>query len=222
MCVCVCVCACVYVCVRVRVRVFACVRVRVRVCVLLSIWQHAPPAVGPAVGLCVWGKGGGGSRSSSGACFRLGLQTKRSAYQRDLDGGTEHSDQPLLPRHGCVALSAEPLKAAAHPLHLQVSDLDYTFPDDFPDVAKDLVTKLLVVDPSKRLGGQPAVPSSDLALLDCVLQKAAEAPGCRLRRIISGPLATPSQGSGLANVPHSNTQRLNEAPGCRLAFGRHP
>lgn len=34
----------------------------------------------------------------------------------------------------------------------QVTDLNYTFPEDFPAVAKDLVEKLLVVEPEERLG----------------------------------------------------------------------
>eukprot|EP00967_Tisochrysis_lutea_P121304 scaffold199754_cov15-Tisochrysis_lutea.AAC.1 len=34
---------------------------------------------------------------------------------------------------------------------LQVTDVDYTYPEAFPAVAKDLVDKLLVVDPDERL-----------------------------------------------------------------------
>eukprot|EP00983_Pelagomonas_calceolata_P065199 1148472-Pelagomonas_calceolata.AAC.4 len=39
---------------------------------------------------------------------------------------------------------------------LQVTDVDYTYPEAFPAVAKDLVDKLLVVDPDERLGRQQA------------------------------------------------------------------
>lgn len=35
---------------------------------------------------------------------------------------------------------------------MQIAELDYSFPEGFPEVAKDLVQKLLVMEPDKRLG----------------------------------------------------------------------
>ncbi|EJD03171.1 kinase-like protein [Fomitiporia mediterranea MF3/22] len=41
----------------------------------------------------------------------------------------------------------------------KVKSLDYTFPDGFDEVAKDVVQKLLVIDPTQRLGaGEPGTP----------------------------------------------------------------
>jgi len=37
-----------------------------------------------------------------------------------------------------------------------VTDVDYTYPENFPGIAKDLVDKLLVVNPDERLGGLPS------------------------------------------------------------------
>uniref|UniRef100_A0A7S3R3C7 non-specific serine/threonine protein kinase n=1 Tax=Dunaliella tertiolecta TaxID=3047 RepID=A0A7S3R3C7_DUNTE len=58
---------------------------------------------------------------------------------------------------GCIIfqlLSGKPpFKAASEYLSFQkVTDVDYTYPEAFPAVAKDLVDKLLVVDPDERLG----------------------------------------------------------------------
>eukprot|EP01024_Parvocaulis_polyphysoides_P031463 TRINITY_DN28418_c0_g3_i1.p3 TRINITY_DN28418_c0_g3~~TRINITY_DN28418_c0_g3_i1.p3 ORF type:complete len:124 (+),score=38.62 TRINITY_DN28418_c0_g3_i1:432-803(+) len=34
----------------------------------------------------------------------------------------------------------------------RITDLDFEFPDDIPKIAKDLCEKLLILEPSKRLG----------------------------------------------------------------------
>ncbi|KAI8330995.1 kinase-like domain-containing protein [Chlamydoabsidia padenii] len=58
---------------------------------------------------------------------------------------------------GCVIFQMlsgrSPFKAATDYLIFQkIKNLNYEFPDDFPQVAKDLVQQLLVLDPEQRLG----------------------------------------------------------------------
>ncbi|CAO3600374.1 unnamed protein product [Absidia cylindrospora] len=58
---------------------------------------------------------------------------------------------------GCVIFQMlsgrSPFKAATDYLIFQkIKNLDYEFPEDFPDVAKDLVQRLLALDADKRLG----------------------------------------------------------------------
>ncbi|CAO3630804.1 unnamed protein product [Cunninghamella echinulata] len=58
---------------------------------------------------------------------------------------------------GCVLFQMisgrSPFKAATDYLIFQnIKNLDYEFPADFPEVARDLVEKLLVLNPEKRLG----------------------------------------------------------------------
>ncbi|KAI9306561.1 kinase-like domain-containing protein [Cunninghamella echinulata] len=58
---------------------------------------------------------------------------------------------------GCVLFQMisgrSPFKAATDYLIFQnIKNLDYEYPTDFPEVAKDLVEKLLVLNPEKRLG----------------------------------------------------------------------
>ncbi|ORX44260.1 kinase-like protein [Hesseltinella vesiculosa] len=60
---------------------------------------------------------------------------------------------------GCVVFQMlsgkSPFKAATDYLIFQkIKNLEYEFPDAFPPVAKDLVQRLLVLAPEKRLGGE--------------------------------------------------------------------
>ncbi|KAI7878635.1 Pkinase-domain-containing protein [Lichtheimia hyalospora FSU 10163] len=60
---------------------------------------------------------------------------------------------------GCVIYQMlagrSPFKASTDYLIFQkVKNLDYSIPDDFDQVAKDLVTKLLVLEPEQRLGSE--------------------------------------------------------------------
>ncbi|KAJ8661295.1 hypothetical protein O0I10_003045 [Lichtheimia ornata] len=60
---------------------------------------------------------------------------------------------------GCVIYQMlagrSPFKASTDYLIFQkVKNLDYSIPDDFPEVAKDLVMKLLLLEPEQRLGSE--------------------------------------------------------------------
>lgn len=60
---------------------------------------------------------------------------------------------------GCVIYQMlagrSPFKASTDYLIFQkVKNLDYSIPDDFPEVAKDLVMKLLLLEPKQRLGSE--------------------------------------------------------------------
>ncbi|KAL5507123.1 PKH1 [Sanghuangporus vaninii] len=49
----------------------------------------------------------------------------------------------------------------------KVKSLDYTFPDGFDEIAKDLVQKLLVIDPTQRLGAGESGTPYDIEALRC-------------------------------------------------------
>ncbi|KAH7713938.1 AGC/PDK1 protein kinase [Aphelenchoides avenae] len=53
-------------------------------------------------------------------------------------------------------ISGQPPFRAVNEYHVlkKILALDYSFPDGFPEVAKDIVQKLLVISPSERLGSQ--------------------------------------------------------------------
>lgn len=64
---------------------------------------------------------------------------------------------------GCIIFQMlagkPPFKAASEYLSFQlISAREFTFPDDFPPSAKDLVDKLLVLEPNDRIGAQSFEP----------------------------------------------------------------
>ncbi|KAF7731381.1 3-phosphoinositide dependent protein kinase-1 [Apophysomyces ossiformis] len=94
------------------------------------------------------GERGAGARSFVGTADYVSPELLRS------DPTSKEADLWAL---GCVVFQMlagrSPFKASTDYLIFQkIKNLDYSFPDDFPELAKDLVQKLLVLDPKQRLG----------------------------------------------------------------------
>ncbi|KAG0163714.1 3-phosphoinositide dependent protein kinase-1 [Apophysomyces sp. BC1034] len=90
----------------------------------------------------------GGARSFVGTADYVSPELLRS------DPTSKEAD---LWAFGCVVFQMlsgrSPFKASTDYLIFQkIKNLEYSFPEDFPEVAKDLVEKLLVLDPAQRLG----------------------------------------------------------------------
>lgn len=63
----------------------------------------------------------------------------------------------------------------------RIADLDYEFPEDFPEAARDLVAHLLVEEPTDRIGYKSLQEIKDHAFFDGTAQHALCFNSCMLK-----------------------------------------